>query len=267
MSSKGIYTAVSGAMAQSQRLDTIANNIANANTTSFKKDQQVFQEYLTAYEKPPDVIQVPRVPAAIESFYDMQGGDKAYVDSAGTYTDFTQGQLRPTGSTLDVAIEGRGLFEVYSPQGQRFTRNGQFKIDASGTLVTKDGLPVLREGTQDPAQRRIVLSGSNITISGSGDIYDGGNVVGRLAVVDVPNQESLQKVGQSLYGLKANYPDQPIPANDMQVRQGFIELSNVNIVNEMTDMITASRTFETAQKAIKAFDQMDEKLMNEVPKT
>ena len=82
MSNKGIYTALSGAIAQSQRLDTIANNIANSNTTSFKKDAQTFREYVTAYEKTPDVINVPKIPASIESFYDMQGGDRGYVDSA-----------------------------------------------------------------------------------------------------------------------------------------------------------------------------------------
>lgn len=267
MSSKGIFTALSGAMAQSQRLDTIANNIANANTTAFKKDQQTFYEYLSAYEKPPDVVQVPRVPASIESFYDMQGGDRGYVDSAGTFTDFTQGQLRPTGSTLDMALEGRGLFEVLTPQGVRFTRNGQFKVDGNGSLVTKEGYLVLKDGTQDPAQRRIAVEGRNLTVSKNGEIYDAGNPVGRLSVVEVSNPDSLQKVGNSLYSLKPNFTETPIPSVDSQVNQGFLELSNVNIVTEMTDMIAASRTFETAQKAMKAFDQMDDKLINEVPKT
>jgi flagellar basal-body rod protein FlgF len=267
MSSKGIFTALSGAMAQSQRLDTIANNIANANTAAFKKDQQTFYEYLTAYEKPPDVIQVPRVPAAIESFYDMQGGDRGYVDSAGTFTDFTQGQLRPTGSTLDMALEGRGLFEVLTPQGVRLTRNGQFKVDNSGNLVTKDGFLVLKDGTQDPAQRRITVDGRNLTVSKTGDIYDNGTLAGRLSVVEVANPDALQKVGTSMYALKPNFAETPVPSPDTQVQQGFVELSNVNIVDEMTDMIAASRTFETAQKAIKAFDEMDQKLVNEVPKT
>src|ERR1700722_13837892 len=139
MSSKGIYSAVSGAMAQNSRLDTIANNLANVNTSSFKKDRQVFSEYLSAYEKAPDVIQVPRVPASIESFYDMQGGDTAYVNPAVTYTNFEQGALKPTGSPLDLALEGKGFFEVLTPQGVRWTRNGALQIDASGRLVTKEG--------------------------------------------------------------------------------------------------------------------------------
>lgn len=267
MSSKGIFTALSGAMAQSQRLDTIANNIANSNTTSFKKDQQTFYEYLSAAEKMPDVIQVPRVPASIESFYDMQGGDRGYVDSSGTFTNFEQGQLKPTGSTLDVALEGKGMLEVLTPQGPRLTRNGQFKIDSNGTLVTKEGFPVLREGTGDPNTRRMQVEGRNLTISNSGDIYDNGNQVGRLSVVEVANVDSLQKVGSSMYAIKSNYAQTLAPSPETQVKQGFIELSNVNIVDEMTDMISASRTFETAQRAMKAFDQMDEKLVNQVPKT
>ncbi len=266
MSSKGIFTALSGAMAQSQRLDTIANNIANANTTAFKKDQQTFSEYLTANEKPSEVIQVPRIPASIESFYDVQGGDRGYVDSAGTFTDFKQGQMRPTGSTLDMALEGRGLFEVLTPQGVRMTRNGQFKVDSSGSLVTKEGFLVLKDGTQDPAQRRIAVEGRNLTVSKSGDIYDNGNLAGRLSLVEVANPDSLQKVGNSLYQVKPNFQETPFPSADTQVSQGFLELSNVNIVDEMTDMISAARTFESAQKAMKAFDQMDDKLVNNVPK-
>src|SRR4029078_9316323 len=105
MSGKGIFAAVSGATAQSSLLDTIANNLSNLNTASLKKDRQVFSEYLSAYEKAPDVIAVPRVPASIESFYDMQGGDNAYVNPAGTYTNFEQGGLRPTGSPLDLALD------------------------------------------------------------------------------------------------------------------------------------------------------------------
>ena len=117
MSTKGVYTALSGAMAQALKLDTIANNIANVNTPGFKRDQQIFREYLTANEKPPEVIQVPKVIASVESFYDMQGGDKSFVDPIGTYTDFSQGGLRHTGNALDLAIDGKGFFEIaYSPK-------------------------------------------------------------------------------------------------------------------------------------------------------
>jgi flagellar basal-body rod protein FlgF len=266
MSSKGIYAAVSGAMAQSSRLDTIANNLANVNTTSFKKDRQVFSEYLTSFEKPSDVIQVPRVPASIESFYDMQGGDNAYVNPAGTYTNFEQGGLRATGSPLDVAIEGKGFLEVMTPQGLRWTRNGGLQVDNGGRLVTKEGHPVLKEGQGDPAQRLIQVGSRNVTISERGEVFEGGNAVGRLALVDFAKADDLQKVGNSLYTLKSNAKSQPVPSEEGRIHQGFIEASNVNVVEEMTDMISANRVFEATQKAIKGHDQMDDKLINVVGK-
>ncbi|MEZ4872889.1 MAG: flagellar basal-body rod protein FlgF [Bdellovibrionales bacterium] len=266
MSSNGIYTALSGAVAQSQRLDTIANNIANSNTTAFKKDNQTFYEYLTANEKAGDVIQVPRVPASIESFYDMQGGDRGYVDSAGSYTDFSQGQLKKTGNRFDLAIEGKGLFEVLTPNGVQYTRNGQLKVDSQGRLVTKHGYPILSEGAADPATLIVNIEDSNITVSYEGDIYSGNDIVGRISVVEVANPDALKKQGASYYTTKENYAVQVQPAEAARVHQGFQEGSNVNIVQEMTDMISATRAFESAQKAIRAFDMIDQKLVNDVGK-
>lgn len=266
MSSKGIYSAVSGAMAQASRLDTIANNLANVNTTAFKKDRQVFSEYLSTYERPDDSMKVPRVVASIESFYDMQGGDNAYVNPAGTYTNFQQGGLKNTGSPLDVALEGKGFFEVMTPEGVKWTRNGAFQIDNSGRLVTKEGLPVLREGAGDPSQRIISLTSRNVTVSQSGEVFDGGNNLGRLAVMEFQNMDDLQKTGSSNYALKPNATSIPVPSRETRVHQGAIETSNVNVVEEMTDMITANRVFEAAQHAVKAHDQMDDKLINQVGK-
>jgi flagellar basal-body rod protein FlgF len=110
MGTKGIYTAVSGAVAHSAKLDTIANNIANANTPGFKRDQQLFKEYLTAYEKQPTALEVPKVPASIDSFYPLNGGDKSFVDLNGTATSFAQGAMKVTGNPLDLGLEGDGFF-------------------------------------------------------------------------------------------------------------------------------------------------------------
>ncbi|MCB0391426.1 MAG: flagellar basal-body rod protein FlgF [Bdellovibrionales bacterium] len=268
MSTKGIYTAVSGAIAQSSKLDTIANNIANTNTTAFKKSKQVFNEYLTANEKIPDVIQVPKVPASIESFYDMQGGDKAYVNAAGTYVDHTQGILKPTGNNFDLAIEGSGYFEVLAPDGVRLTRDGSFKRDVDGRLVTKQGFPVLLAGAPgaNPQGRIASTNSNNIVISYSGQIFADGNEVGQISLVDIKNKEALKPTGQNSFTLKDNYNEPLLIAEEAQVHQGFVEASNVNVVAEMTDMINATRTFESTQQAIKAFDSMNEKLVNVVPK-
>lgn len=269
MSTRGIYAALSGAMAQGQRLDTIANNIANVNTPGFKRDEQVFKEFLTANEKPPEVIQVPKVPGSLESFYDMQGGDLSYVDATGTYTEFSQGRLQGTGGALDVAIDGNGFFEVMTPGGLRLSRYGSFTLDGNGQLVNKDGFPVMMEAANgaDPSERVIRITGeARISIAENGQVFEGENLIGRLSVVDVPNKESLQKVGQNLFDFKKTFQPETTNVQNISLKQGFLELSNVNIVKEMTDMISATRTFETAQKAIKAYDQMSEKISNVIPK-
>ncbi len=269
MSTRGIYAALSGAVAQAQRLDTIANNIANVNTPGFKRDEQVFREYLTANEKPPEVIQVPKVPGSLESFYDMQGGDLSYVDANGTFTEFTQGRLQGTNGSLDVAIDGSGFFEVMTPGGLRLSRYGSFSIDGNGQLVNKDGFPVMMESAAgaDPASRVVRISGeAPISIAENGQVFEGENLLGRLSVVDVANKDNLQKIGQNLFDFKKNALPETTPVLSISLKQGFLELSNVNIVKEMTDMITATRTFETAQKAIKAYDSMAEKISNVIPK-
>jgi flagellar basal-body rod protein FlgG len=269
LSTKGIFTALSGAIAQNNKLDTVANNIANANTAGYKRDEQVFREYLTANEKPPEVIQVPKVPASIDSFYDTQGADRGYVETAGTYTDFSQGQMIQTGSSLDFGLEGEGFYEVLTPQGVRLTRAASLSIDNDGQLVTKSGYPILKAGAAggDPQARVFKVNGARITSSYAGELFQAGESLGKLSVVNVGNIDALQKIGSSLFALKPNYNATITPAPEYKVHQGFVEGSNVNIVKEMTDMIAATRTFEANQKSIQAFDKMDEKLNNEVPKT
>ena len=259
MSTKGIYTALSGAMAQTLKMDTIANNIANVNTTGFKRDQQTFGEYLTAVEKEQQVMNIPRVPASIESFYDMNGGDKGFVDSAGTYTNFEQGSLKATGGKLDVALDGPGFFEVSTPNGIRLTRAGNFTIDGNGQLVNKDGHAVLLENSQDSnisAEERAVKFSGNQTvyISDAGEIFDGETKMGKLSVLNVTNPESLQKIGNNNYDFKPNMAPQVVSVASPRMKQGFIETSNVNIIHEMTDMIMAQRVFEGTQKAMKTYD-------------
>jgi flagellar basal-body rod protein FlgF len=260
MASRGIYSALSGAMAQAQRLDTISNNIANATTPGFKKDEQVFREYLTANEKPPEVIQVPKVPGSLESFYDLQGADVSFVENNATYTDFTQGSLKHTGGALDVAIDGKGFFEVMTPAGMRLTRVGSFSIDGNGRLVNKDGFPIMMDAAPgvDPEERALLISGqAPLHISQAGEIYQGEDLLGKLSLVDVADKDNLQKVGQNLFGFKSNAQPEIIP----------VEMSNVNLVKEMTDLIQATRLFETSQKAIQAYDSINDKMVNVVPKT
>lgn len=268
MSIKGIFTALSGAMAQTLKIDTIANNIANVNTTGFKKDQQTFGEYLTAHEKEQQVMQVPRVPASIESFYAMNGGDKAFVNSTGTFTNFEQGSLKFTGGKLDLAIDGAGFFEVATPSGVQLTRAGNFTIDGNGQLVTKDGHSVLLEGEGTTEERTVRFSGqAPAYISDGGEVFEGQTNLGKISLLNVANPDSLQKVGNNNYSFKSNLPAEVTKVTVPNLKQGFLETSNVNIVNEMTDMIMAQRVFEGTQKAIHAYDQMADKLINVVGST
>jgi len=269
MSTRGVYAALSGAMAQAQRLDTIANNIANVNTPGFKRDEQVFREYLTANEKDPAMLNSTKIPTSVESFYDMNGGDVSFVDNAGTYTDHSQGRLISTGGPLDVALDGQGYFEVMTPNGLRLTRQGGFMMDGQGQLVTKEGYPVMAQAEPgvDPAARVIRMAGEgDVRIAEDGQVFQGNENLGSLSVVEVENRDHLTKIGNGFYDFKVGTQPEVRNAQVITLRQGFIETSNVNIVKEMTDMISATRTFETAKKAIDAYDSMNDKLINQVGK-
>lgn len=268
--SKGIYTALSGAMAHGQKLETISNNIANVNSPSFKRDQQVFREYLTANEKQSemDVIEVPKIPASIESFYQTRGGEKGYVENIGSFTDFSQGHIKSTSNPLDVAIDGDAFFEILTPRGVMLTRGGAFKVNNEGTLVNGQGYPVLLKadpGTA-PEERKLSLTDPDINIDSKGTIYQSGQAVGDFSLLKINNQDSLQKIGNSLYQFRENQEPNIELATEYDIKQGYLEASNVNIVKEMTDMINATRTFEATQKVIKTYDQMNEKTANEVPR-
>jgi flagellar basal-body rod protein FlgG len=159
---------------------------------------------------------------------------------------------------------------VATPGGVRLTRAGNFTLDGNGQLVTKEGHPVLSAGAPgaDPASRVIRVTGNApIQIGDNGDVMEGTEVVGRISMVQVNNPDSLIKQGSGLYNFKSNIaPDMQNVANP-SLRQGFLETSNVNIVQEMTDMIQTQRVFESTQKAISAYDSMQDKVVNVVGKT
>lgn len=278
MSFKGIYAALSGSLAQALKIDTIANNIANVNTTAFKKDQQTFGEYLTSMEKSADPItSLPRDPAAAVNMNMNSTMDKSFVDATGTHTNFEQGSLKHTAGKLDVALDGEGFFEVATANGTRLTRAGNFTIDNNGRLVTKDGNTVVVSpdgqdlSTADAETKRnsfAQFSGNaQPYISDNGEVFDGERKVGKLSIVKVNNLESLHKVGSSYYEFKQNMTPEVVTLNNPSLKQGYLETSNVNIVAEMTDMIMAQRVFEGTQKAIQAYDQMQDKAINQVGST
>jgi flagellar basal-body rod protein FlgF len=273
MSFKGIYAALSGSLAQSLKIDTIANNIANVNTTGFKKDQQTFGEYLTSIEKQQQNAMSAKTSNSLDSVYNINGTDKSFVDSTGTYTNFEQGSLKHTGGKLDIAIDGEGFFEVETPQGIRLTRAGNFTVSGDGQLVNKDGHAVVVTSVESESSEENVgntaqfSQGSQPHITDNGDVYDGQKKIGRLSIVKVENPDSLQKIGNNNYDFKPNMNSEKSQIQYASLKQGYLETSNVNIVAEMTDMIMAQRVFEGTQKAIQAYDQMEDKLINQVGNT
>jgi flagellar basal-body rod protein FlgG len=219
----GPYEAVIGCRFQELRFDTISNNLANAATAGFKKDMLTFDE----------ALQVRKT------------------------TNLTQGALRRTDGPLDVALAGDGFFKVDTPRGVRYTRSGNFVLNAAGLLTTQTGDQVL--GSSGP----ISIEGSNITIDAKGGIAADGSQVDSLSIAVFERPELLQKEGLSYYIYEGDEGDAQ-EAEHTSVNQGYLEESNVVVAEEMTRMIEALRTFESYQKVLQAFDEADAKVVNEV---
>jgi flagellar basal-body rod protein FlgF len=304
----GMWTSVSGAVAQAQNVDIVANNLANSETLGFKKDLPTFKEYLAATEREDGQIDIPRIPVKDKDFYPIDGRDQSYVVMDGTYTNFRQGNLKVTQAPLDVAMDGPGFLEVSTPNGIRYTRQGSLKMAMDGRLVTPEGYPVLAAQpgglaaalpatptVQPPDQGRSTLGqalpgsannttqggvgagqteaarfvnlrdrGTNIVVNHAGEIYAGEDLVARLSVVEFTDPNKLRKVGGQLFENK----DQANAVNPTKtvVRQGVLETSNVNPIEEMTNLIKANRLFEHDLKAMKTYGDLMGKEANDIGK-
>jgi flagellar basal-body rod protein FlgG len=277
--SKGLWPAISGSIAQSERLDTIANNLANADTNGFKKDQVEFRSVMSSAVSAAMKEGVPVKPYTEKDFHRLDGADKAYVAVDGSYTDFSQGRAKVTASPLDVALEGKGFLEVLSPQGVRYTRQGSLRMNQDGALVTMDGFPVLSPGGQEaeggkPVAREELLAraitlnpsaGSKVTITSDGRIYQGKQQVSQLSVVEFVDNNLLSKEGSSLFKNEtpANVSTSPVTT---RVEQGMLETSNVNAVAEMTDMLKATRLFEANEKVVRTYGDLEGRVVNDLGK-
>ena len=171
--------------------------------------------------------------------------------------DMSQGSVLPSGNPLDIAITGDGFFKVRTPYGDRYTRNGTFTLDKDNNLITQEGYRVL--GQDGPLN----FEGDNITVSDSGDIQVDGSQVGKFKIVTFNALENLEKEGNGLFVYKGNVADERT-VSQTSVQQYALEQSNVAVVTEMAEMITTSRLFESFQKLIQSYDEMDSKAVNEV---
>ncbi|MBT8358836.1 MAG: flagellar basal-body rod protein FlgF [Desulfobacterales bacterium] len=246
--SGAIYMSAAGAMAYEQRMQVISNNLANINTTGFKNETGHFQIIDS-----PDSIKEDLENKTISSEVVQPPLWLQY----GTKTDFSAGALKHTGNPLDLALDGEGFFCIKTEQGTQYTRNGNFSLAQDGMLVTMDGLEVLGEGGS------INIDGTAFAVDAKGNVSVDGNLVDTIKIVGFEQPDGLKKTGNSLFAIVDNNTVE-IKAENTGVSQGFIELSNVNAISMITEMVEVLRGYESYQKAIKTADEANAKAINDI---
>lgn len=251
---RALYSAATGMQAQETNLDVISNNLANVNTTGFKKSRADFQDlmYQAAVE--------PGAPTSATTMNPTGVQVGLGVKTASVQKLFTQGDLSSTNNQLDVAIEGDGFFQVTRPDGTlAYTRTGSFRLDQNGQMVTADGFMVA-PGITIPPDALGVTIGQDGTVS----VKQPGNVApaqaGQLIAVRFPNNGGLRATGQGLYD-ETQASGAPVTGTFSQIgygrlNQGFLESSNVSVVEQVVNMITAQRAYEASSKGITTADEM-----------
>ncbi len=250
----GYYSAAAGMVAQFNRLDTIANNLANVNTSGFKKDNVITGDFMRIYQEKRDDLSLDNNTKESAEFYNRTiTRVPQIVDS---YTDQSVGTMQKSDNTLDFALSREGLFfAVKTPQGIRLTRDGSFSMDDQGKLVTKQGYEVLSNDYLESGQGIELDVTQNITeVDKNGMFYS--NIPGtaqlvqnkRMMIVHPENLNTLVKEGESLYVPESSDLNR-VPQSG-SVLQGFVEGSNVNAVHEMTALIEANRLVGMYQKVM-----------------
>lgn len=254
---RGLYTSGYGMLTLNRKMDVVSNNMANVNTNGFKKDTVVFEEFSDVLAK--RYFDSGNIPSGKPVNI---GNMTLYDDIAEVYTDYTQGTLLDTGINTDVAINGDegAFFCVAVPDNNNnfrefYTRDGAFKLDAEGRLVTRDGYAVMGN------RGVIVLDDSDFVINEKGEVLQDGIAIDTLKIRKFENPQSLRKNGMNLVSATNESLDAEFEGN---VRQGFVEQSNVDTVKEMVDMITVLRAYESNQKMVQYQDSTLEKAVNEI---
>ncbi len=252
-----LYSAATGMDAQQRNLDVIANDIANVNTTAYKRTQNEFKDLIYQTLKPigTDAGDGTQTPTGI------QVGNGTQL--AATTKIFTQGQLTQTGNEMDVAIEGNGFFEVKMPDGRTvYTRDGSLKLNADGKIVNAEGLE-LGSGFQDiPVHRESIGISSNGTIS---ILLPGGSTqTFNIQLAKFANPSGLKSLGNNLFEATDASGDATLGDPGLEgyghIRQYYLEMSNVNVVQSMVNMIIAQRAYEMNSKSIQTADEMMSKI-------
>lgn len=251
---RGWYTGASGMNAQQNRLDAISNNLANVDTAGYKKDVTVSKSFPELLLRRTNLDGVYETPSGSADAAPIIGKLGLGVETNENYTDFSQGAFRQTDQNTDVALGGKGFFAVQTPAGERYTRDGNFILGKEGILLTKDGYPVLGE------KGVIQVENDRFTVNEDGviSLQEDSEIVDRLKLVRFDNERYLKKVGNNLYSTNdiAGTAHIAEGAERPKFLQGYMETSNVNVVNEMVQMIEVNRAYEANQKTITSEDSM-----------
>lgn len=246
---QGLYAAATGMAAMEGRQNVLANNIANASTPGFRRQEPLQKGFYGLFS---DRL---RTPARYNSTTAPGGG----VSFTGTFSDPSPGPITVTGNPLDAALSGPGFFAVETPEGQRFTRGGQFKLDVAGQLATADGFKVL-----DAGGTPIDVPQGTVSIASDGNVMVDGLVIGQLGVTEFANPNALTRQGDNLYAASEAVLATAEPADETLVTQKALEMANVNLPQEMVSMILGMRAYGANQKMINAIDETTQRLIEQV---
>jgi flagellar basal-body rod protein FlgG len=249
-----LHVARTGLDAQNFRMQVIANNLANVNTTGFKRDRASFETL--AYQ----AVTTPGAPSSSQTRYAIGFNLGTGVQMTGTARIDTQGTMTTTGNAMDVAIEGAGYFQVTMPDGRTgYTRAGDFSISADGILVTSDGMAIQPQ-IQIPDGATSLSVGADGTVSASLAGQAEATELGRIETARFINSAGLQAIGNNLLieTAASGAPQLGAPGEEGRgtLRSGALEASNVNVVEELVDMIETQRAYEVNSKMIQATDEM-----------
>ncbi len=276
---RGMYTGAAGMVAQMHRMDILSNNLANVDLNGYKRDTAIHKAFPELLIRRMNDNGVYKFPFGSADIAPIAGKIGTGVEMNESYTDFTQGALKETENSFDLALEGEGFFVVQTPAGERYTRNGSFTLGKEGMLLTKEGYPVL--GENGP----VSIKKNNFIVDQDGKIFQNGTFSGdprrlvsltenewentefidQLRVVDFDRTRYLKKQGSSMW-MDTYESGRAFPSsreNNVKVRQGFLEGANVNPVTAMVQMIEVNRAYEANQKVVQTQDGMTNKLINE----
>lgn len=250
---RAFSTAATGMGAQQMIVDTIANNLANINTVGYKRTQVDFRDLM--YIKLQEAGREEATGVIAPSGFEIGTG----VSPASTLKVYTQGEMENTTRSLDLAIEGDGFFQVTTPNGTRYTRDGALRTNAQGQLVTSTGY-TLEPSITIPSDARAISIGKDGTVTVFAGSSNTGSNVGTISLVRFANASGLSNEGGNLVS-ETPASGSPITGTAGQdgmgaIQQGFLERSNVQMVSELVNLITAQRAYEINSRAIKAGDEM-----------